>query len=349
MDSKKQKKLKEDMKEIDKQMNMSYDAYSKKVLSCKAFAANILKGTLDAFKDCDIPEIVQCFEYGSKGDVPVDDILPMIDSMGSESVSVKEGRRIFDTKFKVKLPRKKYKVKKKGKGKGMSLIINIESQKNGKVGYPIEKRGFYYLSRLLSSQYNVEFRKSRFEDLEPVCSIWVCIDVADRDANTITRYKVRKENLKGNYECDESDYDLITLVVIRLGKNRIDDGDEFMNLLDMVFNKMPEGGIGAEECKDILKEKYQVTFEEEVYEEVENMCSVGESYYKKGEEQGREEGRIQGIEQGKAEGKIEAKIEMIDKLRAMGIKFEDALRVADIDKETFDKYNQKVTKGTSVS
>ena len=331
MDPKKQKKLKEDMKKFDKQMDMSYDAYSKKVLSCKAFAANILKGTLDAFKDCDIPEIVQCFEYGSEKDVPVDDILPMIDSTGSESVSIKEGKRIFDTKFKVKLPRKKYKMKRKGKG--MNLIINIESQKNGKVGYPIEKRGFYYLSRLLSSQYNVEFRKSRFGDLEPVCSIWVCIDVADRDANTITRYKVRKENLKGNYECDESDYDLITLVVIRLGKNRIDDGDEFMNLLDMVFNKMPEGGIGAKECKDILKEKYQVTFEEEVYEEVENMCSVGEAYYKKGEEQGRREGEIR------------AKVEMIDKLRAMGIKFEEALRVADIDKETFDKYNQKVTKG----
>ena len=40
---------------------------------------------------------------------------------------------------------------------------------------------------------------------------------------------------------------------------------------------------------------------------------------------------------------------MIDKLKAMGIKFEDALIVADIDKETFDKYNQKVTKGTSIS
>ena len=60
---------------------------------------------------------------------------------------------------------------------------------------------------------------------------------------------------------------------------------------------------------------------------------------KKGEEQGREEGIAQGIAQGRREGEIRAKIKMIDKLRTMGIKFEDALRVAEIDKETFEKYN----------
>ena len=49
--------------------------------------------------------------------------------------------QIYDIKFKVKLPTQEE----------AELIINLESQNKYRPGYTLEKRGIYYLSRLISS------------------------------------------------------------------------------------------------------------------------------------------------------------------------------------------------------
>ena len=145
------------------ELRWSYDAAAKRLLSYKEVLANILKYTVREFKGCSIPEIAACLEGTPEiGTIPVDDdFMPKMDVAGSETVSENEGIRSYDIKFKVKLPTQEE----------TELIINLESQNKYRPGYTLEKRGVYYLSRLISSQYNVEFKNSNFDRLKKVYSI----------------------------------------------------------------------------------------------------------------------------------------------------------------------------------
>jgi hypothetical protein len=80
-------------------------------------------------------------EIGTES-VDDEDMPSKMDVAGLETASPKEGIRSYDIKFKVKIP---------GDDKESDLIINIESQNKYNPGYTLEKRGIYYLSRLISS------------------------------------------------------------------------------------------------------------------------------------------------------------------------------------------------------
>ena len=103
-----------------------------------------------------------------------------------EAVSVDDGKRSFDIKLKVKLPTN---------NEEAQLIINLESQNDYYPGYTLGKRGIYYLSRLISSQYNVEFQKSDFDKLKKVYSIWIWTHAPQGVTNTITEYRFKPEYL----------------------------------------------------------------------------------------------------------------------------------------------------------
>ena len=135
----------------------SYDAAAKRLLSYKEVIANILKYAVREFKDCSLNEIISCLNGNPEiGTALVDDeFTPKVDAAGTESVSENDGIRSFDIKFRVMLPT----------NEEAELIINLESQNSYYPGYTLEKRGIYYLSRLISSQYNVEFTKSNFDKL----------------------------------------------------------------------------------------------------------------------------------------------------------------------------------------
>lgn len=98
------------------------------------------------------------------------------------------------------------------------LIINLESQNNYTPGYTLEKRGIYYLSCMISSQYNVEFKNSDFDKLKKVYSIWICTHAPSYAVNTITEYRFKPENLVGEIPDVPKNYDLMSLIMINLGK-----------------------------------------------------------------------------------------------------------------------------------
>ncbi len=72
------------------------------------------------------------------------------------------------------------------------------------------------------------------------------------------------------------------------------------------------------------------------------MCNLSQGIYNDGINvgmaRGREEGMAKGRAEGKAEGKNENAVGVVKKLLSMGIPFEKALAVADIDRETYEKY-----------
>ena len=303
----------------------SYDAAAKKLLSNKRVLANILKYLTEEFKDCTIKEIMSCLTYTTEvSKERVDDqIFLGLDNAGSETVSTREGTRSFDVKFKVKLPNSNEKAE---------IIINIEAQNDYRPGYRIEKRGIYYLSRLISSQYGIEFLGSDFNDLKKAYTIWICLNVPEAEAGTATGYRMTQENLIGDYPDKPENYDLRRMVIARLGKEKGKKyKEEIMEMLNILFNICPQEGLGKRD-KEILKEKFEINIEE-IKGEVDNMCSLSQGIL--------EEGIERGIEQGMKEGETKAKVEMINNLQTIGIDLEEALKAAKMDKETFLKLKTK--------
>ena len=293
------------------ELRRSYDAAAKRLLSYKEVLANILKYTVREFKGCSIPEIVACLEGTPEiGTTPVDDdFMPKMDVAGSETVYENEGIRSYDIKFKVKLPTQEE----------AELIINLESQNKYRPGYTLEKRGVYYLSRLISSQYNVEFKNSNFDKLKKVYSIWICTHAPLEYANTITEYRFNPENLVGEMPDIPQNYDLMSLIMINLGaKDKNYDG--LIRMLDILLNLYTEIGK-SQTALDILESDYHLPLRS-VRKEVENMCNLSQGVY----------------DDGIAKGKIANAIKVVKNLLAKGFSLEEALTIADIDKKTYEEH-----------
>lgn len=297
----------------ESQESKKYDALAKSLLAHKEVIANILKYVVKEFRDCSIEKIISCLNGNPEiaSEQVDDDYPPKMDSAGSETVSESDGTRTYDIKFKVKLP---------DSSEEAELIINIEAQHKSNTGYILEKRGIYYLSRLISSQYNVEFTKSDFNKLKKVYSIWICTNSPKKTANTITRYSFKPEYMVGEVpDCPER-YDLMSLVMINLGESD-NNYDGLIKMLDTLLNRYIEN---RENALKILEDEFYIPFKS-INKEVDSMCNLSQGIY----------------DQGKAEGKIKGKIEMIKAMLEEGTTLETALRIARIDKETYEKYNSE--------
>jgi predicted transposase/invertase (TIGR01784 family) len=308
----------------------AYDAYAKSLLAHKEVLANILKYAVREFKGYTIPEIISCLngkpEIGTES-VDDEDMPSKMDVAGLETASPKEGIRSYDIKFKVKIP---------GDDKESDLIINIESQNKYNPGYTLEKRGIYYLSRLISSQYNVEFTKSNFDKLKKCYSIWICVNAPQESANTITEYRFKPENIVGEAPDYPEKYDLMSLIMINLGSKDKNYGG-LIKMLDQLLVEMKKD---VQTATDILENEYQIPFRT-IDEEALGMCNLSKGIYDEGVEIGIEKGMEKGIEKGKAEGSILNAIKVVENLLAKGFTLEEALPIANIDKETYEKFLDK--------
>ena len=98
------------------------------------------------------------------------------------------------------------------------LIINVEAQTKFKPGYPLTKRAIYYCSRMISVQHGPIFTKSEYGKICKVYSIWICTQPSDGFENTLTRYSIKPEQLIGEAQEETENYDLMSVVMICLGK-----------------------------------------------------------------------------------------------------------------------------------
>ena len=73
---------------------------------------------------------------------------------------------------------------------------------------------------MISSQYGPIFTKSHYEKIQKVYSIWICTSSTREWAYSITRYRMSEENLMGTSQALRGDYDLITPILVCLGKKK---------------------------------------------------------------------------------------------------------------------------------
>ena len=260
-----------------------YDAACKRLLSEKIILAWIMKSCLEEYRDCDVDEIAQKYIEGTpqvgEAAVALDESnrASMIHGSGNEDASLTEGTVTYDIRFLAAAP---------VSGELIRLIINIEAQNDFYPGYPLIKRGIYYCSRMISSQYGTEFTESHYEDIKKVYSIWICMNPPRNRENSITRYYIAEENLAGHVKERKSDYDLMSAVMICLGKEGESTDKDILKLLGVLLSTRTDSG---EKCQ-ILEEDFNIKMTQALESEVSLMCNLSKGVEEKGIQKGRQEG-----------------------------------------------------------
>ena len=264
----------EEMDALDKQ--------SKKILQYKEVLAIILKETVEEYQGYSEAEIVEFIEADSiteETEVSGGRTNTKIVGATTEFAELGERTSNFDIAFRAKNPRLS------GGDVVVNLYIDIEPQKNYRLGYPIEKRGIYYLSRRLCSQLDVVTEKTDYNQLEKCYTIFICRDRIPKDEQmSISFYRMINDKNVGNCHPREEDYDLMTLVIIRLGdKDYYSKEKSVLDFLTTIF--YPRAGRFREKIS-----KY-ISFEKVLGEKEEkNMIDFGYCAYATGKEDGIEEG-----------------------------------------------------------
>lgn len=260
--------------------NPEYDAVAKKLLSSKKILAWILKYCVEEFKDCSIADIRDRYIIGipETASVPV---LPdetnaaamvnadRISGERTEDTSVTEGKVTFDIRFRAITPHNDL----------VQLIINIEAQRSRHTSYPLLKRAMYYVSRLISSQYGVDFDKAQYGKIKKVYSIWLCMDAPD-DRGGITRYHMQEEPEYGNILDEKENYDLQQIVMVYVAHARADMENRLLNLLGELF--LSEDSANMK--KAALIDHYDIDLNDDEERLVSTMCNLSVGLYEKGME-----------------------------------------------------------------
>ena len=276
-----------------------YDACVKRILSEKIILAWILKECVDEFKQYSIPQIMkECIEGEPKISTvavdqdeldyteDIDETNMAIEGQNTEDNSIKEGKVYYDIRFYAVVPDTK---------EPIHLIINIEAQKSDKTTYPIIKRAIYYVSRMISAQKNKVFTKSHYEKIRKVYSIWIHLNVDADKANSITKYRITEEQVAGNVSEKESDYDLLTIIMLRLGAANEAGDRQILRLLDVLLS----ADMKPNEKKSILEKDFDIPMSAKMSEEANVMCNLGEGIreqaYEKAYEKATQSTRIDDV------------------------------------------------------
>ena len=315
------------------------DAESKTLLRNKEILAVILQGTIEEYAGYSREEIMNFIEADSI--VSTREVSPgrsntqtQIHGDHAEFVQLNEKTSHFDVIFKAKNPLL---------SKGDVLInlhVDVEPQKTYKPGYPIEKRGMYYLARSLSSQLSLVTGRTDYGQLEKCYSIWICRDdINAGEEYSISFYEMTNTKNIGKGAALKEDYDLLKLVVIKLGDKVYngkagEEGFELLRFLNMIM--YPH----REDFMETMSEYIDFSDNEELWQEAEKMEGLGQSILeegiREGMEKGMQEGIVKGMEKGIIKGHKEGVLAALCSLVNDGLlKLEEAARRVNLSEAEF--------------
>ena len=275
----------QNLKVADENDTFKYDESARNIVAQKSVLAYILKSALDEYGAYTVQEIAERFIEGEpelrkiavhqdhpdrhddSGMMSGDD---KIEGEPTADKSQRDGTVYFDIRFTAVLP---------SDGDRIEILINCEIQNNDTPGYPIPKRGIYYTARMISSQRGTIFKDQEYGKIKKCVSIWLCEDTADIRSDTINRYAFTEECLRGDFREEKRDYDLMTVVVLRLGSKGESSEDNAIRLLSKMFST----NLSYEDKLDALQNEFKISVSREMSEEVQNMCNLSMGILNKGE------------------------------------------------------------------
>ena len=266
------------------EMKVQYDVQCRKVLAQKEVLAWILKNTAEEFQELSLEEIEGCIEgmpeIAAVGVNPGETII----GMANEDAVNGEGRIAYDIRFYAVVLRSREKIR---------LIINVEAQRSmaySTIGYHLENRMVFYLSRLISSQKGINFVNSEYDKIKKVYSIWICMD-ADDDGDSISRISLKQDTLFGMpYGFPELDKMCGMVIRIRNSCNVTESRNRLIAMLEDVLSRED-----SDVKKRKLEEKYAMKMTLELEGRINRMCNLSDVVVERGIELGMQQGMQRGI------------------------------------------------------
>jgi len=264
-----------------------YDAAAKCLLGEKIILAHILIRTIDEFKGMTADEVVLLIEGEPYiGQVPVEPGATnqkieygstRITGMNTENAEMNEGTTFFDIIFYVRM--------KNGRSK---IIINVEAQRKEPDKYRIINRAIFYVGRMISSQKEREFTGMNYDDIEPVYSIWICMNMQE---NSMCHIHLVQDDLIDAKQW-KGDLDIPNIIMIGLGKE-IPEQDEKYELHRLLGTLLSEK-LSAEEKLQRVSTEYDIPVKgNNVEKEVSIMCNLSQGIKEESEAKGEEKARTE--------------------------------------------------------
>lgn len=258
-----------------------YDKYAKKLLGHKIILAHILTKSVEEFREISPEEIVPLIEGEPViSKVPIEPGLTNkvlevdgneIIGMNTESSEVNEGYILFDIIFYVQLQ------------DGLAqIIINVEAQRKEPTEYDILNRAIFYVSRMISSQKNREFKGSNYNGIKKVYSIWVCMNMREDSLNHI---HLTNDNIIGNHKW-KGDIRLFNIVMIGLAEETSDKSEKYE--LHRLLKVLLSDKFEVNQKLDILGNEYRIPMEKSLEEDVKIMCNLSDGIEERAMEAGIE-------------------------------------------------------------
>ncbi len=260
-----------------------YDEEVKRILSNKVILAWILKYCVKEMEEFSLEECEQAIEgemeISAVSIYPAKNLQKIIGNSNEDNVP-NEGNILYDIRFYVVVPNKER----------IKLLLNVEAQKSYYPGYDIVTRGVFYCARMLSAQLDTEFEKSDYNNIKKVYSIWICMNVPNYAANSITEYSMSSKKITGDF-LGQARYDLLSVVMVRLGKRK--EGEEYP-LIEMLSVLLSQK-MKSEEKESILSEKFGIATTIEMKERFNVMCNLSDLVEEEGIRKGTQMTLVENI------------------------------------------------------
>ena len=278
--------------DVDKAMR---DDYAKCILADPQILANIVKVIVPEFREYSIKDIIPCIGETIVSLTVPEKLCIKIESDGTEDVDIK-----------------------------------VEAQKSisyTKLGYHIESRMVYYMARLVSSQKNVEFIKSNYDDIKDVYSIWICMDT-EADEDSIIELGLQPRVIYGN-TIWLPQRSIMNGAVIRIRSRA--DVEESKNRLIAMLEVLFSGRARQDKMNQL--EEYGLEMTTELEGCVNDMCNISDLLVEESEERGER----RGMERGEKQARLDSIRTLMRKLNQTAEEAMDTLDIEEKDRETYRK------------
>jgi hypothetical protein len=161
------------------------------------------------------------------------------------------------------------------------IIINVEAQKDEPTEYSILNRCIFYICRMVSSQKNRDFVRKNYDDIKQVYSIWICMDLKE---NCMNHIHLTDDKVLGSHTW-KGRLDILNIVMVGLGKKIPEKQDEdygMHRLLGTVFSD----NLSADDKIKVMKDEYEIPMEEQLREDLVDMCNLSKGITAKYEAKG---------------------------------------------------------------
>ena len=295
------------------------DDYVKCILADPQIAAYIVQALVPEFKEMEAEKIIPCI-----GEPTVMLRFPerlgvKIQNVNNESVDEDDGKIIYDIRFPLYY-----------NNRTIKILVNVEAQKSisyTKLGYHIESRMVYYMARLVSSQKNVEFIKSNFDDIKDVYSIWICMDT-EADEDSIIELGLQPRVIYGNTSWLPQ-RSIMNGAVIRIRSRA--DVEESKNRLIAMLEVLFSGRARQDKMNQL--EEYGLEMTTELEGCVNDMCNISDLLVEESEERGER----RGMERGEKQARLDSIRTLMRKLNQTAEEAMDTLDIEEKDRETYRK------------